>query len=320
MKALNICLNTKQLIQKSKVVHGRIHSIFDRVCNIVTEEDLLIPIIAACVPNLPRSISLNLPKGNSMYDLGFCKGMKVILYEDKVIVGENNYIIDLLEAEEWDPRPILNFKMLEEKFMLENIDIFKSTLIKSGNFNGIARLGLLLNKFVSFKIDDKSKEHLNVYSAYILPEISQLIEDIVYENIEGIKNDARKTIGFGPGLTPSTDDFICGIMISMIYATAYYGLDINKIYEINKSINDEVGNRTTKVSSEMLSFASRGEVSENIRRLLIGLFAEKGKDKLVKNVLSVIANGETSGSDLVAGIYIGCTLIIYKHSRKIIEH
>ena len=46
----------------------------------------------------------------------------------------------------------------------------------------------------------------------------------------------KKLIGFGIGLTPSMDDFISGLMVSLVYLTKCYGFETSEAYNLNSEI------------------------------------------------------------------------------------
>jgi hypothetical protein len=319
MKAIWICANTKKLIEERKQLIGSVHSVFNRTCNIITDDNLLIALISSQIPNTPRSISFNLPEYRNLHSFGLEKGMPFILKETMISVGLGQLEIDLSKAKIWDSNPIFDFKGLEEEIVFQNIKSLKKVLLEKGNFNGIAPVFLGISHYLQDSNEKLLEPQTNHYCSFIFSRIQKLIELLKEENIDGIAIIAKQVIGFGPGLTPSTDDFLTGLMIAMLYARQYFGIDLTRVYEINRVIVAETVYRTTKVSSEMLQFASRGEVADHIRRLMISLFSEKDKEELIKNICSVIETGETSGSDLVAGAYIGCILTLYnrKECKKI---
>lgn len=312
MKAVWVCANTMELIEKRKIIKGTVHSIFNRTCNIITDDDLLIALISNQIPNAPRSISLNLPQDYDFQSFQLCKGMPFVLNQTTITIGISHLYIDISKTKIWDPNPILDFVGEKEDIVFQNIEFLKKELVNRGNFNGIAPIFLEIK---SYLYDHKERTEIfqtNHYCSFIYSKIQKLIDVLIEEDIEGIKKAAKQIIGFGPGLTPSADDFLTGLMISMLYSGIYWGLDVKKIYKINSAIAKDTAYRTTKVSSEMLCFACKGQVADHIRRLMVSIFTETNSKQLVTNICSVIDTGETSGSDLLAGAYIGCILTLYK--------
>lgn len=317
MKAIWICANAKKLIEERKEVVGLVHSIFNRTCNIITGDDILISLISSQIPIAPRSISLHLPEDRDLYSFELEKGMGFVINENMIAIGRNGFTIDLAQSKVWNPGPILDFKGVSEDIVLKNIESFKETLLEKGNFNGIAPIFLDISNYLKDDHGIAKKPQTNHYCTFIQAKMQKLIELLMEENIEGIGVMAKQIIGFGPGLTPSTDDFLAGLMVSMLYCRKYYQLNLSDVYQINKILVNGAVGRTTKVSSEMLQFASRGQVAEHIRNLMVNIFSVEDAKQIIKNTCTVIETGETSGSDLAAGIYIGFILTLYnRRGRK----
>ena len=66
----------------------------------------------------------------------------------------------------------------------------------------------------------------------------------------------------------------------------------------------------------MLQFASKGQVAEHIRTLMVSIFSEDNERELFKNTCTVIYTGGTSGSDLLAGVYVGLILTLYYRKER----
>lgn len=322
MKAAEICLNTKKLMENKREIYGHVHSVFNRVCNIVTNEDVLIPVISSSVPNTPRSISVSLPSKGTIAALGFKRGMGVTIKNNTLATAEDGFKLDLSCAKVWDPRPVYGFERVHEQQLLKNLDYLYRIFLQEGNFNGIALVcrelvGILAEKSAIKLVEAYSGEppEGNHYSSFIFPRLTALLEAYWQWNTDLVRSSTRQIVGFGPGLTPSADDFLAGFMVASLYSADYYKQGLDKILLLNRAAIGDAKHRTTKVSSEMLFFAAGGEVSDNIRALILSLFSVSEQNALLNNIRSVISNGETSGSDLIAGIYIGCLLSVYNRKE-----
>lgn len=99
-------------------------------------------------------------------------------------------------------------------------------------------------------------------------------------------------IGLGPGLTPSGDDFLIGLMaiLRMIGEREFLPLLCGEIKRHLQKTND--------ISAAYLYHACHGEFSEPFH----GLFSA---GKLVAAVEKIASVGHSSGTDALAGIYFG---------------
>lgn len=113
-------------------------------------------------------------------------------------------------------------------------------------------------------------------------------------------------IGLGPGLTPSYDDMIVGIL-----AVLHSALKINPKYlsELLNLSMDKLELLTTKVSATFLNYAIRGIFSSSLLAV-IHLFRQyelnrRQSEQNRANLLAVnrlLGYGHTSGADLLLGI------------------
>ena len=116
-----------------------------------------------------------------------------------------------------------------------------------------------------------------------------------------IKLDTKSVqplIGLGPGLTPSGDDFIGGMMIAL-HALGETGL----CRHLSECVLRGAENASNPISCAHLEAASHGEGSAGIHRALGAIL--KGCPASIENCLSGIdCIGHTSGWDIMAGVII----------------
>jgi hypothetical protein len=242
-----------------------------------------------------------------MYVSGFVPGMPATFSFSEVCIGAC-FHIDLTGAQEWDSHPILDFDPIDEQFLAANIRSVRDILMRHGNLNGIGGIAPFLAMTNRFNVAEGRNLALNSACQFIFPRINKLLSCIISGNMGGIRHAADDVVGFGPGLTPSADDFLCGLMVCLLYSDAYYGRDPSRMHQINHAIIGNVRQKTTTLSAEMLRLAAQGRVAEAVRRLLHAIFTENNLRVLEDRVLSVLDHGETSGTDLAVGIYAGCLL------------
>ena len=108
----------------------------------------------------------------------------------------------------------------------------------------------------------------------------------------------KPLIGLGPGLTPSGDDFIAGVMITL------HALDCSHICEpLWYSVRRCAPPLTNPISFAHLECAAEGQASSALHQALHALFGGHPED--IQNCLSGINDiGHTSGWDCMAGIVI----------------
>ncbi|HEY0733979.1 MAG TPA: DUF2877 domain-containing protein [Herpetosiphonaceae bacterium] len=116
---------------------------------------------------------------------------------------------------------------------------------------------------------------------------------------------AQRLIGFGPGATPSGDDLLAGLLLTLHYAN-------HPATELREIAHNA---RTTELGRAVLRWAVDGRAREHVLLLLRDLFSRSESAALAR-LESVLHYGATSGADLVAGIAIGLELIGRDTSRS----
>ncbi|HBU8850115.1 DUF2877 domain-containing protein [Citrobacter sp. Cs237] len=109
----------------------------------------------------------------------------------------------------------------------------------------------------------------------------------------GVAPDWRWLIGCGPGLTPSGDDMLTG-MLAVFHAVA---LPVRLFLPPN----DQLASLTTSVSCSYLNSARVGEFSTPVLRVMRRLQSGRSPQRAIGRLL---ATGHTSGADMMLGIAI----------------
>lgn len=305
MNAFQICKDIYKWIQ-DKEKQGQVHSVFKNTINILSDDGRFIPLIVNNKPMFPNSIKLD-----SVLDLNklnLAIGEKCIFAKTRLFIGHINISYDSPTI--WDKE----VKLIPETDTYENfkskLDIMKEFILNKGNKDGIFQLMEFINdEFFSYNnYEPKNKSQLFIKERFI-----NYINNFIGYDIVSINTFSKKIIGFGPGLTPSMDDFISGMMIANIYISHLLGLDLKNAYLLNHEIVKDIHGMTTTVSEEMLKLSSLGEANEDIRDLMIALIGIDGhKEKLNELLVKVISLGHSSGTDILCGIYIASHILMGK--------
>jgi hypothetical protein len=299
--ASEICYKLRGMLNEKIEIQGTIHSVFNRVCNITFKDSPIVSLLLDSVPMKPMAVSFK-PLGNiSMHELEMEAGQRVIYCEDKLMFPQLDLKLSLNKARTVDCRPVFEFEKRSIEEVKENIKELR-LILQQGNTKGLLPIASEFDE----GFEDKHKKLLqNRYSEFALPRVNKLVLAIKEGNLEEIFNASRGIAGFGPGLTPASDDMLIGLMISLIYAGEYYGLLKVHAEAINSALLKGAEGRTTQLSYEMMSFAAKGEVTRNLHQLMSRIYFNSEKD-LYDSTLAVMDYGETSGSDMLLGIYLGC--------------
>ena len=111
-----------------------------------------------------------------------------------------------------------------------------------------------------------------------------------------LANEAAKLIGLGPGLTPSGDDYLGGVMVGLRWLGR--GAQADSLW---RWLEPLLESRTSAISAAHLAAAALGQAHEALHEVLDDLSAWQAPD-LLPSLASLDAVGHTSGWDALAGV------------------
>jgi Protein of unknown function (DUF2877). len=297
-------------IDDELVLKAKVHSIFKNACNLVTIQDEFITILNSDRKIYPMSVVID-GKGNFDFTaLNIVQGMEFILHKRRIYSVDAGIYIDVSKAKKWNSEPEFNFNPVSHSSIEKNIQSLERGINLYGKFSFIAPLVMYLGeRYSCFNINIEVKEVLEEKYKFITERFYEFIDLVIQNDLDKISCSSKKLIGFGIGLTPSMDDFISGLMVSLVYLTRCYGFKTSEAYNLNSAIIRKGLEGTTRVSSEMLTFSSLGKSSQLVKNLIISLLGETEDYRILPKVKESIEVGETSGTDTILGIYVGFKII-----------
>lgn len=307
MIASHICKDLYEWILSGEK-QGTIHSIFNNSINII-RGDRFISVVAPNKPISPNGIKIK-------DDMGF-DDKNISIGETGVFTGNSfvatSFKIDYGDCVLWDKNINTQYEKDNLEKVLHKIHVLGGFILQHGNKNGIFNLLPLIMEEFGFENNIFNIKHiLDKKELFIIDRLLQFVDSFKNSKLEAININAKKIIGFGSGLTPSIDDFLSGMMIANIYISHYLGMNIENAYRINSDIVKDIENKTTRVSEEMLKFSSLGQTNEHTRNLMIGLLSKMGEEKVHELFMSVASLGDSSGTDILSGVYIGSLILLNK--------
>ncbi|MGI9489468.1 MAG: DUF2877 domain-containing protein [Geminicoccaceae bacterium] len=137
-----------------------------------------------------------------------------------------------------------------------------------------------------------------------MPHIEALKTDLprwLSDDIPPDPNPAIQLLGLGPGLTPSGDDLLAGILI------AWHHLGASEMSNrLGHLLVAASAARTTPISQAHLIAAAKGYGASPLHRLLKALIADR-RAELAETLDAVAKIGHSSGMDAVAGMVLALT-------------
>lgn len=239
----------------------RILHVFDHACNLIDERGEVLSIVTPRVGNGP----FNLVVENEVCFLDYLNiESPVSISSTQLTPGNLN--IHLTDAKLWDPCPDWDMLNASRNQIFDQLKQVPLT-------NYLKHSDLLILQSL----------------------ISNLPSALANADISSAQNISSKLAGLGPGLTPSGDDFLMGA----IYA-AWIIHPHKTASAIAQEIADTASPLTTSLSAAWLRAAGRGEAGIVWHEFLNALLSN-GPSRIQETLKNILAVGETSGADALAG-------------------
>lgn len=157
----------------------------------------------------------------------------------------------------------------------------------------------------------------------VLGSLANVCETWLDGNLAATEDGIKASTGFGPGLTPSSDDALLGIM-SVVSALRmcnllFLKLNSNCLKHFDylpalaqmKEFRHHLQGMTTDVSLKYLCCAQEGRFSDTLREVTGQIFGKKVEDwqPIIKKAAAV---GGYSGKDMLTGVAIACRSVLYR--------
>lgn len=304
---INVASDDFNQIFEANNIEGYVHSVFKNVINLKVNE-LMVTIVNSTVNIGPATAKLD--GVVNFLDLGILRNMVFEKYDNQIFFQNNIFMIEYNPIEIWDTQPDYDFVKATAEEVITKIHKLENFMFIQGDSASISPIIMELKS--KFDCLASVKEYSNVFEnnqmKFIVTPIKNLLKAIEKDNWKEVDQLTQLSIGFGPGLTPSSDDFILGLMTGLLYTRDNH----HEAIERNRHFVSAIDNKTTDISYEALMHASKGKVNQVIKKLVISILSDKSSDEMIVNAIGLIKIGKTSGTDILAGILVGMRLNITK--------
>ena len=266
-----------------------VHSVFHTSANLLYQGQL-VTLLDDTRPLYPCAVRL----GGSLPTLTV--GEPVLLCRERILFPRNGLTVTLDRAQ------VTSLSLLSPPSKLQQphpaaAEALRETILTRGKPEGFAPLLTMLEASPSPLPD-------NPYVRYAADRIPALFAALRQRDAEAAGEAAYSIAGCGIGLTPSADDFLCGVMASVLASAIARG-EQNKWLPITAAMAERAAPRTNLISAAFLRQAACGQLSSDVLTLIRALYSSVLSLRLPSAAMNVIAFGETSGTDILTGIYFG---------------
>lgn len=300
-------------LQTHDGTYGKVHSVFKNTINIQTEDESLISLFSDQKDITPMSLIV----GKEFDKIEMIKDMEVLFNRDGIVFPEIKRSLSVKSSKHWVSEPEVFSNNIQKRTYLGRMNRFEKILFEKGNDEGILNTVYHMT-FDEFDVhpQDGLMPKLNDYSQFIYERLESFLEGVALRDEVVCGICLGKVVGFGPGLTPSVDDFVAGVMVSTYYLANYYQLNTEAVLNFNAFLLKEALGKTTAISEQMLKHASKGLVSNQYRNVLLALYHELDL-KIETSVEKALCFGETSGTDFLLGVYVINKMFMNKKIREV---
>jgi len=263
--------------------HGYVHSVFDRTINVeCSENGELYTLACQHLDNAPNTMLIDMDRFSEL-------AIKVndIVYADQRIVHIGDQLsIAMDQVTTWECQ--LPFFPNDIESVINHLAFTKEIIEQCGKCGGM-------------KPDLTTSSIFEQETSRLLSVRSLMLQEALLEHrVSDALRHVAGLIGLGPGLTPSGDDFLVGLL-----STFNMENSPGRIYQgFGEKIVDVARTLTNEISYTALKQASKGRVRESITRLLHSITCGK-QEELILSLDKVLNIGSSSGTDIVYGIISG---------------
>ena len=218
--------------------------------------------------------------------------------------------IDLDQAIEWKPLGVVP----EHAQPLSTLNVcvrrLLEAVVKLGNAKGLGQTTLLISAVVDG--NEMAIFPQDSLLARVRGSIFALARACLKEDMVQVTQIGREFVGLGPGLTPSGDDFLGGLLFAAHTLKTAYPEDFDWEQEPVMGLIDWARTETHPISHAILSDLALGYGPEPLHEVVTSLLKGQNLDHAMAGVTRLIEIGDTSGWDILAGMLTGMLLIAGK--------
>lgn len=290
-----------------RLLSGRsttVHSVYKGAVNIVTHDGIvsLVPPKAGRSPN-----SIVLHEADILSLRGLVPGDPVD-FEGQTLTLGKGFRVTFRRAETYSEPPVPRERAVPSESVTQNLVAARGSLVVSGRFEGLGPLifdygvGSSPESCILNEVSRRASRSFKSLLAGLRSGDRRLTED----SLEGL-------LGLGPGLTPSGDDLVLGLLAALKVGEAFRARPAGSDM-LSQCVAKLAPQRTNLLSSDILTMGSEGGFNEKVRRALDSIHS-RGPCEVSRDVEDLVSLGATSGTDIAAGVIIGTGEVLVARRR-----
>ena len=282
MQATAVCQRLFTLSQGSQR-SGTVHSVFDHAVNLELGEDCLIGLIAETKALTPYAVSV---RTNDSFAQAVRAGMAAYLQEGMLIIPDAQIEIDLSRAARAD----LSVDSIALGNPLEALALLEKLIFQAlGGVDAEMSLAPLITGGEG-----------TIYTRFLAPRLEKLFSAISREAFDEAAQAAANCAGCGMGLTPSSDDLLCGYFTTLHLLFRANERFVAKAHILN--LAQAAAGKTNRISGSFLLQSGMALCNAAICELFHSTLTLLDTSAAECAIARVLAIGSTSGADMLTGV------------------
>lgn len=262
-----------------------VHSVFDHAVNLELEgRDGLVGLIAETKALTPYAVSVRMER--SFFEAGIRAGMAAAVESGHVFIPQAGFELDCSKAR------AVELGLDSIPIILANVphDAMAEPLIAA------LREAEAGESLAPLATDVGG----NLYTKFLAPRFRALSEAVRANNADAAALAAERFAGCGMGLTPSSDDLLCGYLAAQWMLAREQGQTGRT--RLLSSLAAAAAKKTTRISATFLLQCCEGLVNLYIYDLFSAIFTHEDEEATRTVARRVLAIGSTSGADMLTGV------------------
>ncbi|GBD39654.1 hypothetical protein HRbin37_01938 [bacterium HR37] len=314
LKARAIGYRALNVIRRAKLV--KVIGVFDKSIYLGFGRRYLVSMVGNMDYMTPYSILLEVDK--SFKSLGVRSDTSVELKSSALVFDAGTLTVGLEKASIWTP-PSYSLSRKSIKGVSQiglNLRILRDAIYTCPSREGLVPLLEEVEKKGPLKLFLEDKDATEpTLSQRARPAVEALMWGLFGGSTSVVLDRASVLIGLGPGLTPSCDDFLAGLMLSLLIGgKAIFGrksTELSFYGKVATLVSRLARGKTNVYGESLLIQAKSGEGPKVVIDLIHSILTGKPSEvaSLSRSVLNI---GETSGADIATGIFYGIRFLLSK--------
>lgn len=295
--------------------YGRVIARFTRSCYVESAGGGLICVADHRLGEGPLTLSVDLPPGSTMCGLHIFAGTRLTREGAGFRLGD--LLLCTRDMTRWTPPPITSLAPTVKihRRLKGLIDRLQGYVPCQGLAALVPHAGTLAQGKLPATGPAGALEEL------AMARVAQLCSGVLARDARLVDGAVGGLVGLGPGLTPSGDDLLGGLMLALAITLKGRGLPGDGQLEcggdaplarivtaLAASITVSGKNGTNRISAALLQQAVAGKGNAAQHRLLSSLLGPGRGSDVAHAALHLTRTGHTSGWDSLAGLLVGVRL------------